>query len=382
MHRALLELTIEGVETSRDFHLRVMEDAEFRARRDRDPVARAAARRAHGVAAAADERRARRDRRGAARRARSRRRRRPAATGARTPSSMAAGKPTGGSSWRAARRCDDRAASATLEIDVDRRGRRRRRPHRGDGRVRAAHGAGRRRARAYRTREARSRAASCSRSTSRRRRASSRPVRTTRATGAADASSSICRTTRSSRRSGAIIGDALRRIGRRDVADPVVEPSDAPWRYRRKLTLHCAASATAGSPACIRTTIRSRVFDLARLSDHGRARARPSGASCAPRSTLLPRERALRVAVRLLDAAQRSRSKAGACGARRRRFFERVPAVDGALVASGRGRTRRVAARTRRVACRRRVRAGECRRRGAAAGASSSLAFARTLRRT
>jgi acetyl-CoA carboxylase, biotin carboxylase subunit len=31
MHRALLELTIEGVESSRDFHLRVMEDADFRA---------------------------------------------------------------------------------------------------------------------------------------------------------------------------------------------------------------------------------------------------------------------------------------------------------------------------------------------------------------
>src|SRR5262249_7158427 len=31
MHRALLELTIEGVETSRDFHLRMMEDADFRA---------------------------------------------------------------------------------------------------------------------------------------------------------------------------------------------------------------------------------------------------------------------------------------------------------------------------------------------------------------
>ncbi|MFL5575102.1 MAG: acetyl-CoA carboxylase biotin carboxylase subunit [Gemmatimonadaceae bacterium] len=30
MHRALLELTIDGVETSRDFHLRVMEDADFR----------------------------------------------------------------------------------------------------------------------------------------------------------------------------------------------------------------------------------------------------------------------------------------------------------------------------------------------------------------
>jgi len=30
MQRALLELTIEGVETSRDFHLRLMEDEEFR----------------------------------------------------------------------------------------------------------------------------------------------------------------------------------------------------------------------------------------------------------------------------------------------------------------------------------------------------------------
>jgi acetyl-CoA carboxylase biotin carboxylase subunit len=31
MHRALLELTIDGVETSREFHLRVMEDEEFKA---------------------------------------------------------------------------------------------------------------------------------------------------------------------------------------------------------------------------------------------------------------------------------------------------------------------------------------------------------------
>jgi acetyl-CoA carboxylase biotin carboxylase subunit len=31
MHRALLELTIDGIESSRDFHLRVMEDGEFRA---------------------------------------------------------------------------------------------------------------------------------------------------------------------------------------------------------------------------------------------------------------------------------------------------------------------------------------------------------------
>jgi acetyl-CoA carboxylase biotin carboxylase subunit len=31
MHRALLELTVVGVETSREFHLRVLEDGEFRA---------------------------------------------------------------------------------------------------------------------------------------------------------------------------------------------------------------------------------------------------------------------------------------------------------------------------------------------------------------
>ena len=31
MHRALLELVVHGLETSREFHLRVMEDPEFRA---------------------------------------------------------------------------------------------------------------------------------------------------------------------------------------------------------------------------------------------------------------------------------------------------------------------------------------------------------------
>src|SRR5258705_11346788 len=30
MHRALLELTIDGIDTSRDFHLRMMENEDFR----------------------------------------------------------------------------------------------------------------------------------------------------------------------------------------------------------------------------------------------------------------------------------------------------------------------------------------------------------------
>ena len=37
------------------------------------------------------------------------------------------------------------------------------------------------------------------------------------------------------RAKGQIIADALRRIGRRDVGDVTVEPSDAQWRYRRRL---------------------------------------------------------------------------------------------------------------------------------------------------
>lgn len=36
---------------------------------------------------------------------------------------------------------------------------------------------------------------------------------------------------------GSLVGDALRRIGRREVADPVVVPSPGAWRYRSKLTL-------------------------------------------------------------------------------------------------------------------------------------------------
>ncbi len=34
-----------------------------------------------------------------------------------------------------------------------------------------------------------------------------------------------------------IVRDAMQRIGRRDIASPVVHPSPTPWRYRRKLTL-------------------------------------------------------------------------------------------------------------------------------------------------
>lgn len=39
----------------------------------------------------------------------------------------------------------------------------------------------------------------------------------------------------------AIVGDALRRVGRREVADPVLEPATAEWAYRTRITLHQSA---------------------------------------------------------------------------------------------------------------------------------------------
>ena len=75
MHRALLELTVDGIETSRDFHLRVMEDEEFRRGDDRDSVAGAAP----GVAHHGEAPRSR-DARGGDRRRAARRARPPGAT--------------------------------------------------------------------------------------------------------------------------------------------------------------------------------------------------------------------------------------------------------------------------------------------------------------
>ena len=36
----------------------------------------------------------------------------------------------------------------------------------------------------------------------------------------------------------AIVGDALRRVGRRDIADPELQPADEEWAYRTRITLH------------------------------------------------------------------------------------------------------------------------------------------------
>ncbi len=45
---------------------------------------------------------------------------------------------------------------------------------------------------------------------------------------------------------GRIVGDALRRIARRECEDPIVEPSNDNWHYRRKITLHQDANTRIG----------------------------------------------------------------------------------------------------------------------------------------
>lgn len=98
----------------------------------------------------------------------------------------------------------------------------------------------------------------------------------------------------------AIIGDALRRIGRRDVADPTVEPSDAAWRYRRKLTLHLRRSRDGWIAGLHPYDDPASVFDLVDcpITDE---RVMAVWSELRRAFDTLPQEKALRVAVRLTD---------------------------------------------------------------------------------
>jgi 23S rRNA (uracil1939-C5)-methyltransferase len=98
-----------------------------------------------------------------------------------------------------------------------------------------------------------------------------------------------------------IVGEALRRIGRRTVENPDVEPSDGEWRYRRKLTLHLRRAGGEWIAGLHPYDDPDAVFDLrdCPITDQ---RVLSVWSELRPAFDLLPRERALRVAVRLLDA--------------------------------------------------------------------------------
>jgi 23S rRNA (uracil1939-C5)-methyltransferase len=98
-----------------------------------------------------------------------------------------------------------------------------------------------------------------------------------------------------------IVGDALRRIGRRQVENPAVEPSDGQWRYRRKLTLHLRRAGGRWIAGLHPYDDPDAVFDLrdCPITDQ---RVMSVWTQLRPAFDRLPREHALRVAVRLLDA--------------------------------------------------------------------------------
>jgi 23S rRNA (uracil1939-C5)-methyltransferase len=143
---------------------------------------------------------------------------------------------------------------------------------------------------------------------------------------------------------GAIIGDALRRIGKRAVDAPVVEPSDAQWRYRRKLTLHLRRVGTEWIAGLHPYDDPVAVFDLrdCPITSEG---VLAVWAELRPLFTLLPDGRALRVAVRLTEEGASVVVEGGGAWPMADRFFAQAVSVAELWWHPEGGRLRRLAAR-------------------------------------
>jgi 23S rRNA (uracil1939-C5)-methyltransferase len=143
----------------------------------------------------------------------------------------------------------------------------------------------------------------------------------------------------------AIIGDALRRIGRRDVADPDVERSDSAWRYRRKLTLHVRRAGARWIAGLHPYDDPSAVFDLVDcpITDE---RVLAIWSELRPALDRLPRDPALRVAVRLLEDGAAATVEGGQAWPAADAFFAAAPALTELWWRPDRGALRRLAART------------------------------------
>lgn len=128
------------------------------------------------------------------------------------------------------------------------------------------------------------------------------------------------------RAKSAIVGDALRRIGRRTVENPDVEPSDAQWRYRRKLTLHLRRNGGRWIAGLHPYDDPDAVFDLrdCPITDE---RVLAVWGELRPVFELLPRERALRLSVRLLDEGAAAVVEGGRTWRAPERVLELAPTV-------------------------------------------------------
>jgi 23S rRNA (uracil1939-C5)-methyltransferase len=152
---------------------------------------------------------------------------------------------------------------------------------------------------------------------------------------------------------GGIIADSLSRIGKRDVSPPVVQASDAQWRYRRKLTVHVRQNGHAsGAPHSGGGAIAGlhpyddavAVFDLhdCPITD---ARVMAVFSELRPAFDLLPRERALRVSVQLVPDGASVIVSGGRAWGFSDRFFAAVPSVTELWWKPDDERPRRVASR-------------------------------------
>lgn len=142
-----------------------------------------------------------------------------------------------------------------------------------------------------------------------------------------------------------IIGDALRRIGKRDVADPVVEPSEAEWRYRRKLTLHLRRTRDGWIAGLHPYDDPTAVFDLADcpITDE---RVLAVWTELRAAFDALPEAVALRVAVRLLDPGAAVTVEGGRLWRAPEQLLDRTRSVSEVWWRPEEGAVRRVAART------------------------------------
>jgi 23S rRNA (uracil1939-C5)-methyltransferase len=144
---------------------------------------------------------------------------------------------------------------------------------------------------------------------------------------------------------GAIIGDSLRRIGHRELDNPSVAPSDAMWRYRRKLTLHLRRTPTGWIAGLHPYDDPAAVFDLqdCPITDE---RVLAVWAELRAAFDLLPREKSLRMSVRLLEDGAAATLEGGHAWATSDRLFDAVPSLS-ELWWSAEGRsTQRIASRT------------------------------------
>ncbi|MEX2154667.1 MAG: hypothetical protein WD825_15095 [Gemmatimonadaceae bacterium] len=125
---------------------------------------------------------------------------------------------------------------------------------------------------------------------------------------------------------GGIIRDSLTRIGRLQTGVPTVEPSDKPWRYRRKLTLALRHRGDQWIAGLHRYDAPDEVFAL-KDCPITEERVLSAWSLVLGMGQLLPRAKQLRGAVRLLDSGFSFTLEGGRSWSAHTDLFEEIPTL-------------------------------------------------------